>query len=106
MNDRARKEGKHFVVLSIPTKEYTFRKVSKLEDETYLKLIAFEKQMWKKTFSFFDKYQIPYLKSIEGLEHALDVGVQPFHASRDGHINTAGHRIIADEILDFIRRHE
>ena len=49
-----------------------------------------------------DETGIPYCEVLPALRASLASGVQPYHVSRDGHPNEAGHAVIARAVADYL----
>lgn len=108
MEQSAHKAGVRFFVLRIPTKELVFEPLvgagSGVAPEEYRLLVEDEQTFWAEADEFFRQYGIRQIDSIPFLRQCLERGVSPYKMTRNGHPNAAGHRAIADSVLDALRK--
>lgn len=109
MRDRSREANTAFAVLLIPTKEMAFRDAVYENGlkipETYKSLIENEQRVLQKTKDFLSSHQIYFLDALPGLRESVRHDNQPYNMSTDGHLNSTGHRIVAELVLAGIRKH-
>jgi len=102
MGKRARRRGIMFAVLLIPTKALVFepvvRQANPHPDPGFVRLVAYEKRMWRQAKRTLDRWGIPYIDALPQLRHTLLSGTQPYWASADGHPNAAGYLAIAESV--------
>lgn len=102
MNALAEKKDIDFVVLGIPTKELVFRPFLDSLHVDFEKTTNLEAAIWKENIKFYKKKQIHFIDGLQPLRRQLAIGKQPYHQSRDGHINQLGHESIAESIQYFL----
>jgi hypothetical protein len=105
ISDRVKKSGAGFAVLLLPTKEYVFwPKVGLPEQYKGLTvLIQNEQRLRAEMIRFMEGNAIDYIDPAPALRASHG---QPYFPDSDGHPNTTGHEIIADEIVRFLRRND
>ena len=84
-----------FIVALIPTKELVFKELWSTPSESFSTLTDNEGRFLKITKHFFEEKGIEYVDVLPALRTQLAEGIQPYHASSDGHINEHGHLAIA-----------
>lgn len=102
MNDRASDKKIRFIVVLIPTKELVFQKLVENPSLVYRNLTDNEVVTWKISKDFFEHNGIEYLDALPALQEQLSLGIQPYHASIDGHPNEHGHKAIANLITSYL----
>jgi len=93
-----------FIVAFIPTKELVFSNLWRDPSPDFRALTDHETQFWEATKEFLTENGIEYVDALPVLQAQLARGIQPYHASRDGHPNEHGHRAIAELIQVGIQR--
>jgi hypothetical protein len=106
MNDHAKKQGTHLVVILIPTKELVFKDVVSASGgtvpETYRTLIEREEMIWRDTKQFLEDRQISFIEVLPALRAAF-ANKQPYPISANSHTNSFGHEITAQAILTALK---
>lgn len=105
MKALSEQNGIRFVVLLIPTKESVFRKLHKTPSDQYRTLVEQEARFFESTRLALKLARIEYIDALPKLRAALGAGVNPYSSSDDGHPNAEGHRVIAESIVDYFKRH-
>jgi hypothetical protein len=102
ISDGVKKSGADFAVLLLPTKEYVFSpKVERPEQHKGLTdLIQNEERLRAAMMHFMEENAIDYIDPAPALRASHG---QPYFPDADGHPNTTGHEIIAEEIVRFLK---
>jgi hypothetical protein len=105
MSDGVKKSGSDFAVLLLPTKEYVFwPKVDRPEQHKGLTvLIQNEERLRAEMIRFLEENAIDYIDPAPALRASPS---QPYFPDADGHPNTTGHEIIAEEIIRFLKENK
>jgi lysophospholipase L1-like esterase len=91
----------NFLVVLLPTKESTFwpRVESPMQHKDLELLVANENVLKNELIAFFNKEDIKYLDMLPAM---LAAEVQPYFENTDGHPNPMGHKIISDQIAQYL----
>jgi hypothetical protein len=105
ISDGVKKSGAEFAVLLLPTKEYVFwPKVDRPEQHKGLTvLIQNEERLRAEMIRFLDENAIDYIDPAPALRASPS---QPYFPDADGHPNTTGHEVIAEEIVRFLKKNK
>jgi hypothetical protein len=105
ISDGVKKSGADFTVLLLPTKEYVFwPKVDRPEQHKGLTvLIQNEERLRVEMMRFLEENAIDYIDPAPALRASPG---QPYFPDGDGHPNTTGHEIIAQEIVRFLKKNK
>ncbi len=94
MAERCREKKVGFLVVILPTKEMTFW--PHIQDaavqERIHDLVSNEEQLRSELFAFLEAHQIRYVDTLGALRQS---GPQPYYEDVDGHLNDAGHQVVA-----------
>src|SRR5262245_10658716 len=108
MNRISRENGVGFLVVVIPSKEMVFADYLEHNREVHLsdvidKLLANERLARERTFSIFKDSGIPYVDTLPALHRSVGQEIYARTAS-DMHPNGNGYRVIAEAVLEALRR--
>ncbi len=92
-----------FLVVLIPTKLLVFSPQVERPSDAYSELVTNEEEMWTKTKAYLAKSEIAFVDTLPAFRDAVNKGIQPYKISADGHPNAAGHRVISDVVLQWVR---
>jgi lysophospholipase L1-like esterase len=98
------RDGVRFVVLLIPTKELVFsEQAAALRSRSYHELVRKERQLWAEVRAVLDDHGIEWVDAMPSLQAGLAAGQQPYQVTWDGHPAEAGHRVIAETLVAYLR---
>ena len=105
MRFRASEIGAKFVVLLLPTKEYVFwpRVEDPLEHKSLIELVRNEDRIRNEIQQYMQERGIGFIDPAADLRKSQR---QPYFPDGNGHPNAFGHRVIADKVLEFIKKNE
>ncbi len=105
MRFRAREVGTKFVVLLLPTKEYIFwsQVEEPLEHKSLTELVRNEDKIRNEIRRYMQDQGIDFIDPVTELRESER---QPYFPDGDGHPNALGHKIIAEKVLEFIKRNQ
>ena len=102
MSAIAQRDGAHFAIVLIPTKELvfldTFGVVSPDALTPLAKLGRNEQEVWREIKNELHKSGISYVDVLPALRVALRAGESPYQITSDGHPNARGHKAIAEAV--------
>ena len=101
MSILAKQRNIEFIVLGIPTKELVFQPFLQKTRPEFQKIADLESSIWQKSKIYFEKNDIHFVDGLKPLRIQLESGKQPYHQSKDGHINELGHTEMARSLYSF-----
>lgn len=110
MNEKAQEDNIIFVVLLIPTKEYTFQKLlgksdlhRQANEKSYEGLIFNERDLLQQIIELLKSNNINYVDPSSYLQEKVEQKTQLYPITYDPHPNALGHQTIAEFIHNFLQ---
>ena len=100
---RCAEHGVRCVVLSIPTKEFTYAEWQGVQVPELAELHAAERAVRLQVFAAADAAGIPVIQTCEALVEGMRAGRMPWFATGDGHLSVVGHAIVAELLQHYWR---
>ncbi len=108
MKETAQKQSFDYLVILIPTKESTFKKLYTEQglqpSKSIQQIIDYETEIRHQIEAFFLQHQISYINLLPSLKECFETVKQPYFVDADGHLSPAGHEMTAKVILEYLKQ--